>query len=62
LGESIEKRPAEAASRERFGDWECDLVEGARGGDGCVLPAMAERKTRKYIMRLLPGKGSQAAK
>jgi IS30 family transposase len=62
LGESIEKRPAEAASRERFGDWECDLVEGARGGDGCALLAMAERKTRKYIMRLLPGKGSQAAK
>ncbi|MDR2519701.1 MAG: IS30 family transposase, partial [Eubacteriaceae bacterium] len=36
--------------------------EGARGGDGCVLLAMAERKTRKYIMRLLPGKGSQAVK
>ncbi|MDR2519560.1 MAG: IS30 family transposase [Eubacteriaceae bacterium] len=38
------------------------LVEGVRGGDGCALLAMAERKTRKYIMRLLPGKGSQAAK
>jgi IS30 family transposase len=25
--------------------------------DGCSLPAMAERKTRKYIIRLLPGKG-----
>jgi IS30 family transposase len=33
-------------------------VEGA----GCVLLVVAERKARKYIMRLLPGKGPQAAK
>jgi hypothetical protein len=46
LGESIEKRPAEAAGCGRLGDWERDLVEGARAGDSCALPAMAERKAR----------------
>jgi IS30 family transposase len=62
LGESMKKRPDEAAGRGSHGDWERDLVEGARGEDGCALFVTAERKARRDVMRLLPGKGPSGCK
>jgi IS30 family transposase len=44
---SIDQRPAIVATRERFGDWEGDTVEGAKG-TGC-LATHVERKSR-YLM------------
>ena len=42
---SIEERPACVASRERFGDWELDLVIGSNSGKDHVLMTLLERKT-----------------
>jgi IS30 family transposase len=44
---SIDQRPVIVATRERFGDWEGDTVEGAKG-TGC-LATHVERKSR-YLM------------
>jgi len=44
---SIDQRPAIVDTRERFGDWEGDSVEGAKG-TGC-LATHVERKSR-YLM------------
>ena len=41
---TIDERPAEAASRSRIGDWELDTVVGRKGGQ--VLVTMVDRKTR----------------
>ena len=40
----IEERPSVVASRERYGDWEADLIAGCRGG-GHLL-SLYERKSR----------------
>lgn len=44
---SIDQRPAIVGTRERFGDWEGDTVEGAKG-TGC-LATHVERKSRYLV-------------
>lgn len=52
-GESIENRPEEIDTREKFGNWEMDTVVGARGVSKKSLLVLTERKTRKEIIFLL---------
>ncbi|KAB0663370.1 IS30 family transposase [Oryzomonas japonica] len=51
---SIDQRPAIVATRERFGDWEGDTVEGAKG-TGC-LATHVERKSRFLVAAKLADK------
>jgi len=44
---SIDDRPAIVGTRERFGDWEGDTVEGAKG-TGCIATHV-ERKSRYLV-------------
>lgn len=48
-GESIEKRPAEVDSRETFGHWEMDCVEGRKKTKEPLL-VLTERKTRYEVI------------
>jgi len=50
----IHQRPAIVADRERFGDWEGDTLEGARGTGG--LATHVERKSRYLIAAKLSDK------
>ena len=52
-GESIENRPEEIDTREKFGNWEMDTVVGTRGVSKKSLLVLTERKTRKEIIFLL---------
>ncbi len=54
-GKSIEKRPAEIDTRETFGNWEMDCVEGKKGTKKTLL-VLTERKTRQEIIRLMKDK------
>ena len=49
LGESIAKRPLEIETREEFGHWEIDTVEGKKSDDNALL-TLVERKTRNYYV------------
>ena len=49
---SIEERPTEVLSRQRFGDWEMDCVVSGRTGRGGLL-ALIERRTRYVLLRQL---------
>lgn len=51
---SIELRPAIVARRGRFGDWEADLVIGARHSQALVT--RNERKSRYALLARVPGK------
>ncbi|MBW2005544.1 MAG: IS30 family transposase [Deltaproteobacteria bacterium] len=51
---SIRKRPEAVDSRQRFGDWEGDSVEGAKGTGG--IASHVERKSRYLIAAKLPDK------
>lgn len=51
---SIEERPAIVATRERFGDWEGDTLEGAKGKG--ALATHVERKSRYLIAAKLSDK------
>jgi IS30 family transposase len=53
--QSIEDRPAQIEDRKEFGHWEIDLVVGPIGSKAALL-TLAERKTRKLIIRKLPDK------
>jgi IS30 family transposase len=53
----IEERPPEVDQRDRYGDWEGDLVIGA-GQSGYVL-TLVERKSRLLLMRKLDSKNAQ---
>jgi IS30 family transposase len=55
-GPSIERRPAEAESREVFGHWEMDLVVGPTHGSNAALLTLVERKHRHIIVRKIPDK------
>ena len=59
-GESIENRPKEIDTREKFGHWEMDTVVGARGNSKKSLLVLTERKTRKEIIFLLKDHTSAA--
>lgn len=48
-GKSIEQRPAEVNSREAFGHWEMDSVEGPQGAEHRLV-VLTERKTRQEIV------------
>ena len=52
----IEERPPAVENRTRYGHWEADLVEGAKG-TGFVL-ALYERKSRTYLLAKLGDKRS----
>lgn len=54
----IEHRPAVVDKRQRYGDWEADLVEGAKGS-GFIL-SLYERKSRLGLLAKLEDKGSEA--
>lgn len=58
FGRSIEKRPDCVATRERFGDWELDLVVGSKSRDDHVLMTLLERKTRYCRIMRLPDKSA----
>ena len=51
---SIDERPAIVATRERFGDWEGDTLEGAKGKG--ALATHVERKSRYLIATKLEDK------
>lgn len=52
----IDLRPAVVEGRERFGDWEADLIQG---GDGSgFLVSLYERKSRLGLLYLMPDKSS----
>jgi IS30 family transposase len=54
----IGERPAVVATRQRFGDWEGDTVEGAKGCGH--LTTHVERKSRYLVAAKLPDKTAQA--
>ena len=51
-GTSIEKRPKEIGSREKFGHWEMDSVMGCKGSKQALL-VLTERRTRMGIITLV---------
>lgn len=52
----IDLRPSVVDTRERFGDWEADLIQG---GDGSgFLVSLYERKSRLGLLYLMPDKSS----
>lgn len=53
-GTSIEERPEEIDSREDYGHWEMDCVEGIKGGSGAVLLVLSERMTREELIFKMP--------
>jgi len=59
-GQSIERRPPEAQTREAFGHWEMDLVVGPTSGTSAALLTVVERKHRQAIILKIPDK-SQAS-
>lgn len=54
----IEHRPSLVDTRQRFGDWEGDTVEGAKGSG--LVTTHVERKSRYLIAARLPNKMAQA--
>ncbi len=54
-GISIVERPTWVNSREEFGHWEIDIVEGKKGTSN-HLPTLCERKTRIAIAYKIPNK------
>lgn len=56
---SIEKRPEDVKTREKFGHWELDTVVSGRGGKGCLM-VLTERKTRNEIIRKIPDKSAMS--
>lgn len=55
---SIAERPALVGSRQRFGDWEGDTVEGAQGGGH--IASHVERKSRYLLAEKLANKTAKA--
>lgn len=56
---SIDVRPAVVAKRRRFGDWEGDTVEGAKGTG--LITTHVERMSRYLIAAKLPYKQAKTA-
>lgn len=55
-GESIERRPADAESRETFGHWEMDTVYSTKNSTTKALLVFTERKTRREIIVMVPNR------
>ncbi len=49
-GKSIEERPAEAESREKYGHWEMDCVVSGKNKGKSALLVLTERKTREELI------------
>ena len=60
LGRSIDERPEIVDTRETFGHWEIDTVEGNKAKTDPVLLTLVERKTRFELILKLLGKDAQA--
>ena len=60
LGRSIEERPQEVDTREKFGHWETDLVIGQKSGQDNVLLTLLERKTRQLSVIRLQDKSAES--
>lgn len=58
-GDSIEIRPEEIETRETFGNWEMDCVEGKKKTKKTLL-VLTERKTRREIIRLMKDKTAES--
>jgi len=56
---SISDRPSIVDQRKRFGDWEGDTVEGAKGSGG--IASHVERKSRYLIAAKLPDKTASSS-
>jgi len=54
----IENRPAVVAERKRYGDWEVDLIEGAKGSG--YLLSLYERKSRTGLLEKLETKSKES--
>ncbi len=54
LNRCIDERPPEIASRDEYGHWEMDLVEGKRGGSGQFLLALAVFSGPEIVHRSSP--------
>jgi IS30 family transposase len=59
-GRTIRDRPKEADTREEFGHWEMDLVEGLKGKGEPFLLVLTERQTRQEIIEIIPNKKSES--
>jgi len=60
LGDSIETRPSQVATREEFGHWEIDTVIGSRSKEDESLLVMVERKDRNVLIRKIASKTAEA--
>ena len=59
-GRTIRDRPEEADTREEFGHWEMDLVEGLKEKGEPFLLVLTERQTRQEIIEKIPNKKSES--
>lgn len=60
LGKSIEDRPISVHSREEFGHFEIDTVNGRRDGSETSILTLTERKTRFEIIRVIDAKDADS--
>ena len=59
-GRTIRDRPEEADTREEFGHWEMDLVEGLKQKGEPALLVLTERQTRQEIIEKIPNKKAKS--
>jgi len=59
MGKSIDQRPREVESRQIFGHWEIDTLEGKKSDNSAIL-TLTERKTRYSLLFTLDSKDSDA--
>lgn len=59
-GKTIRDRPEGANTREEFGHWEMDLVEGVKKKNDPFLLVLTERQTRQEIIEKIPNKRSES--
>ena len=60
LGKSIEDRPVSIETREEFGHFEIDTVNGKRDGSETALLTLTERQTRFEIIRAIDAKDADS--
>lgn len=60
LGRGIEERPKSIDTREEFGHFELDTVQGKRDGQESVILTLIERKSRFQILRLIDGRDADS--
>lgn len=60
LGKSIEERPEVVETRDEFGHWEIDTVEGIKSKEDSVVLTLLERKTRNGFYLKIQSQTSEA--